>query len=93
MTPEEAWLRLAQECPRRIIPALHRSGEYLHGTTPRFPGKVLCCHRHAGLPAGWVPTIAQQQASSGSQVAEPPTRDAAPEAASSSRQGAVSEAT
>jgi hypothetical protein len=25
MTPEDAWLRLARECPRRIIPALHHS--------------------------------------------------------------------
>jgi hypothetical protein len=62
MTPEEAWSQVARECPRRIMAALHKSGEYVHGTTPRSPGKVLCCHRDAPLPAGWTPTPAQQQA-------------------------------
>ena len=62
MPPEVAWLRVAAECPRRIIGALHRSGKYQHGTTARFPGKVLCCHQGADLPADWTPTPAQQQA-------------------------------
>jgi hypothetical protein len=39
MPHEEAWQLVAQECPRRILAALHRSGEYRHGTSPRFPGK------------------------------------------------------
>ncbi len=70
MTPAEAWSEVARECPRRIVPALHRSGEYVHGTTPRFPGKVLCCHRDTPLPEGWIPTpiqaLAQQlQAANG----------------------------
>jgi len=59
---EESWQSVAQECPRRIIAALHRSGEYRHGTTPRFPGKVLCCHCDADLPQDWKPTLAQVQA-------------------------------
>jgi hypothetical protein len=28
MPHQEAWLLVAQECPRRILAALHRSGEY-----------------------------------------------------------------
>lgn len=63
MAPEEAWSRVARECPRRIIAPLHRSGEYRHGVSTRFPGKVLCCHKDAPLPDGWTPTPAQQQAS------------------------------
>jgi hypothetical protein len=59
---QEAWQSVAHECPRRIIAALHQSGEYRHGTTPRFPAKVLCCHRDAALPQDWAPTPAQQQA-------------------------------
>ena len=49
--PDEAWQRLAQECPRRIMGELHRSGAYHYGTAARYPGKVLCCHRDAALPA------------------------------------------
>ena len=59
MPPEEAWSRVAEECPRRILGALHRSGEYHHGTSGRFPGKVLCCHRDTELPEDWSPTPAQ----------------------------------
>jgi hypothetical protein len=62
MTCEEAWLQVARECPRRIIGELHRCGEYHHGTSARFPGKVLCCHRATTLPAGWQPTKAQESA-------------------------------
>jgi hypothetical protein len=59
MNHDELWLYVAQECPRRIIGALHRSGEYHHGTSARFPGKILCCHRDTPLPEGWAPTRAQ----------------------------------
>jgi hypothetical protein len=69
MTREEAWLRVAPECPRRILAVLHRRGEYRHGTTPRFPGKVLCCHESAALPEGWTPTVAQEQAWAASRLA------------------------
>lgn len=62
MAPQEAWMLVAHECPRRIIGELHSSGEYHHGTTGRFPGKVLCCHRDSTLPADWTPTPAQEQA-------------------------------
>jgi hypothetical protein len=62
MPLDEAWRRVAQECPRRIIGELHANGAYHHGTTARFPGKVLCCHRHSTLPADWTPTPAQAEA-------------------------------
>jgi hypothetical protein len=62
MAPEEAWSRVARECPRRILGVLHRSGEYQHGTSGRFPGKVLCCHRDTPLPEDWAPTPAQAEA-------------------------------
>jgi hypothetical protein len=74
MPPEEAWSRVARECPRRILGALHRSGEYHHGTSGRFPGKVLCCHRDTPLPEDWSPTPAQTQAldANGHLTAAPP---------------------
>ena len=59
----QSWLAVTRECPRRIMGELHRCGEYHHGTTPRFPGKVLCCHRNTPLPEGWQPTQAQKLAS------------------------------
>ena len=62
----QSWLAVTRECPRRIMGELHRCGEYHHGTTPRFPGKVLCCHRDTPLPEGWQPTEAQQQAGAAS---------------------------
>ena len=65
MSRDELWSRVQRECPRRIMAALHRSGEYRRGTTPRYPGKVLCCHKATHLPDGWTPTPAQQQASQG----------------------------
>ena len=67
MAAEEAWLRVARECPRRLLAALHRSGEYAHGTSLRYPGKVLCCHRDAELPEGWTPTPAQALAEQATQ--------------------------
>ena len=62
MTADDAWQQVAHECPLRILAELHRSGEYAHGRTARFPGKVLCCHRDAPRPDGWVPTPAQGRA-------------------------------
>lgn len=59
---DDAWQQVAQECPRRIISTLHVQGHYIHGTSDRFPGKVLCCRREAVLPDGWTPTAAQLQA-------------------------------
>jgi hypothetical protein len=62
MSQEAWWQRVQHECPRRIIGELHRRGEYIHGTTPRFPGKVLCWQKDIPLPEGWTPTSAQQEA-------------------------------
>jgi len=62
MSQEEAWVVLACECPRKIMGPLHRQGLYVHGTSSRFPGKVLCFHRDSKLPADWVPTEAQAAA-------------------------------
>jgi hypothetical protein len=62
MSQEEAWLAVARECPRRIIPALHRSGKYVHGTTAHLPGKVLCIHVSSTRPPGWRPTASQAEA-------------------------------
>jgi hypothetical protein len=59
MSQEEALLQLARECPRKIIGPLHRHGQYVHGTSARFPGKVLCFHRDTPLPEDWEPTPAQ----------------------------------
>jgi hypothetical protein len=63
MSQDEAWLQLARECPRKIIGPLHRLGQYVHGTSSRFPGKVLCFHRDSELPPDWTPTAAQAVAS------------------------------
>ena len=62
MSPDEAGRQLAQECPRRILAALHLKGHYVHGTSARFPGKVLCLHKDTPLPEDWTPTPAQLQA-------------------------------
>lgn len=59
MSQDEACVQLARECPRKILGALHRHGHYLHGTSSRFPGKVLCFHRDSPLPEDWTPTPAQ----------------------------------
>jgi len=63
MSHEEAWAQLASECPRKIMGPLHRMGLYVHGTSSRFPGKVLCFHRDSRLPSDWTPTPAQAVAS------------------------------
>jgi hypothetical protein len=63
MSENEALFQLAHECPRKIIGPLHRLGLYVHGTSSRFPGKVLCFHRDSELPADWKPTPAQDVAS------------------------------
>jgi hypothetical protein len=60
MSQDEAWRQLAQECPRKIIGALHWHGHYVHVTSPHLPGKVLCFHRDSERPEGWEPTPAQQ---------------------------------
>src|SRR4051794_30033276 len=59
---DDAWAALARECPRRIIAALHRRGEYAHGTAPGRPGKVLCLPRDTAPRPGWRPTPAQAAA-------------------------------
>ena len=59
MSQEETLLQLARECPHKIIGLLHRHGQYVHGTSSRFPGKVLCFHRDTALPDDWEPTAAQ----------------------------------
>jgi hypothetical protein len=59
MSQDEACVQLARECPRKILGALHCQGHYLHGTSSRFPGKILCFHRASPLPQDWTPTPAQ----------------------------------
>jgi hypothetical protein len=59
MTHEEALKQLACECPRKFLDVLHAKGLYVHGTSARFPGKVLCFPTDRPLPDGWVPTPAQ----------------------------------
>jgi hypothetical protein len=59
---EEAWRKVAHECPRRIIGELHRDGVYRHGTSARYPDKVLCLHYETPPPVGWQPTPAQVEA-------------------------------
>jgi hypothetical protein len=82
VTAEEAWLGVARECPCRVLAALHRAGEYVHGTTPRYPGKVLCRRRGGQPPEGWAPTPAQQQAwQVGPPAQRPPRAGAGPDAA------------
>ena len=58
----DVWQEVAHECPRRIIEELHQCGDYRHGTSSRFPGKVLCLCRTTPDPEGWVPTEAQEAA-------------------------------
>ena len=59
MTDEEALAQLAHECPRKIMGLLHAKGHYLHCTSARFPGKVLCFHKESELPGDCVLTPAQ----------------------------------
>ena len=68
MHHNELWLAVAHECPRRIMGELHQCGDYHHGTTARFPGKILCCHKSTALPEGWHPTPAQTLASQASEA-------------------------
>jgi hypothetical protein len=65
MTDEEALQQLAQECPRKILGMLHAKGHYLHCTSARFPGKVLCFHKDSELPADCALTPAQAHFSQG----------------------------
>jgi hypothetical protein len=59
MTDEEALRQLGLECPRKIMGMLHARGHYLHCTSARFPGKVLCFHKDSDLPGDCVLTCAQ----------------------------------
>ena len=59
MTDEEALQQLAQECPRKILGMLHAKGHYLHCTSSRFPGKVLCFHKDSEVPGDCTLTAAQ----------------------------------
>jgi hypothetical protein len=59
MTDEDAMRQLGQECPRKIMGLLHAKGHYLHCTSARFPGKVLCFHKDSELPADAELTTAQ----------------------------------
>jgi hypothetical protein len=60
MTDQEALRQLSQECPRKIMAMLHARGPYIHCTSTRFPGKILCFHEGGDLPADAVLTAAQQ---------------------------------
>jgi hypothetical protein len=60
MSFDEALSQLAHECPRKIMSLLHAKGVYRHGTSARFPGKVLCFHENTAIPVDWVPTPAQK---------------------------------
>jgi hypothetical protein len=64
MTDDEALKQLALECPRKIMGLLHARGQYLHCTSARFPGKVLCFHKDSELPADTELTQAQAHFSS-----------------------------
>ena len=59
MTHDEALKQLGCECPRKIMGLLHVKGLYVHGSSARFPGKVLCFHKDSPLPDDWIPTLAQ----------------------------------
>jgi hypothetical protein len=59
MTDDDAIRQLALECPRKIMGMLHAKGHYIHCTSARFPGKVLCFHKDSELPGDAVPTKAQ----------------------------------
>jgi hypothetical protein len=59
MTDEEALRQLSQECPRKIMGFLHSNGQYLHCTSARFPGKVLCFQHDSEIPGDCELTPAQ----------------------------------
>jgi hypothetical protein len=69
MTDDEALKQLALECPRKIMGLLHARGHYLHCTSARFPGKVLCFHKDSELPADTTLTSAQAHFSQGDAAA------------------------
>ncbi|MFO0879703.1 MAG: hypothetical protein U0840_20340 [Gemmataceae bacterium] len=66
MSDDEALDQLALECPRKIMGWLHAKGQYLHCTSARFPGKVLCFHKDSELPVDCIPTPAQAHFCEGS---------------------------
>jgi hypothetical protein len=49
---------------------LHARGQFEHGTSARFPGKVLCCEAKTTKPEGWEPTEAQMRAWQGAGLLE-----------------------
>jgi hypothetical protein len=65
MSDDEALKQLAHECPRKIMGLLHAKGHYVHCTSERFPGKVLCFHKDSELPADGELTEAQLHFESG----------------------------
>lgn len=65
MSDDEALKQLAAECPRKIMGLLHAKGHYVHCTSDRFPGKVLCFHKDSELPADGELTDAQLHFESG----------------------------
>jgi hypothetical protein len=60
VTDDQAIRQLAQECPCRIMGLLHAQGHYVHCTSARFPGKVLCFRKDSELPGDCIPTPAQE---------------------------------
>jgi hypothetical protein len=72
MTHEEAAKELAHECPRRILDLLHARGIYIHCTSDRFPGKILCFHKDTPRPDDWAPTAAQAALWDASEGQHPP---------------------
>jgi hypothetical protein len=72
MTHDEALKQLTSECPRKIMGLLHAKGLYVHGTSARFPGKVLCFHKDSPLPDDWAPTAAQATLQQTGQQQQPP---------------------
>lgn len=70
MIDEEALQQLAQECPRKILGLLHARGQYIHCTSERFPGKVLCFHKDSELPTDAVLTEAQDHFAHGHRGAQ-----------------------
>ena len=56
---EQAMAALEHECCRRIMGALHLSGEFRHYRDPHNRHKVLCFHRDTALGGEPAPTPAQ----------------------------------
>lgn len=59
MTDEDALNQLGRECPRKIMGLLHAKGHYVHCSSKRFPGKVLCFHLESEIPGDCSLTAAQ----------------------------------